>query len=129
MRHGRALLGLLNVLLVGCVTGGPAHTALRPERGSPAPAAADPDAVVLYVALVERPVGDRYLNQDLWALADEQVVGIERRAVLEENGFRVAQVGGIIPAGLLGLLSSERSCVNPRCVRLHAGHPTTVPLG
>ena len=39
----------------------------------------------------QRPVGDRYLNQDLWTLADEQAVSVERRAALEGIGSVAAK--------------------------------------
>jgi hypothetical protein len=128
-RRAALVLGLLNVLLVGCLTGGSARPASWLRRGPLLQAPAGPDVVVLYVALVERPAGDRYLNQELWELADEQGIALERRPVLEANGFRVAQVGGIIPARLQRLLTSERSCINPHRIHLHADHPTTVALG
>jgi hypothetical protein len=76
-----------------------------------------------------RPVGDPYINQELWAHADEQAVALDRKAVLEENGFRVCQVGGLAPAGLQMLLTSEKSCINPRCLYARAGNPVSVALG
>jgi hypothetical protein len=79
--------------------------------------------------LVEAPIGDGFLNADLWAQADEQVVPQEQRGVLEVNGFRVGQMGGLVPAGLQKLLGSERSCPNPRRLFVHAGTPTSVQLG
>src|SRR5437867_3809962 len=96
MRQGQALLlCLLNVLLAGCVAGGPGRPSSWLERRPLLQPATGPDTITLCVALIERPVGDRYLNHDLWTLADEHAVSVERRAVLEENGFRIAQVGGI----------------------------------
>ncbi len=131
MRHRQGLvLGLLTVCLVGCTTSQPVRTTawlsrLRQISSGPT----GPDVVQMDVALVERPVGDRYLNQDFWAVADEQVVALERKAMLEDNGFRVGQVGGITPVELQDLLTSERSCANPRRIQLHAGKPTTLTLG
>jgi hypothetical protein len=131
MRHWRALLpGLLALLPAGClpVRDGPVRTAadlLRAFR-PPAPAA---DVVQIDVALLERPVGDAYVNKGLWAFADEQVVDLERRAVLEENGFRVGQVIGQPPTELRELLRSERSCVNPRRRLIAAGTPAALLLG
>jgi hypothetical protein len=89
-----------------------------------------PDVVRMEVALLERPLGDPYLNQDLWQFADERVVGPDRKAAVEEGGFRVGQVSGrLTPPGLLALLTSPRCCVNPRGVSVHAGHPTPLDLG
>lgn len=123
------LLGLLAGSFVGCATDQPTHSTSWLDRLRGVRGPTGPDVVMMEVALLERPVGDRYLNQDLWALADEGVVAMERRALLEDNGLRIGQVGGITPAELQALLTSERSNVNPRLIELHAGNPTTVLLG
>jgi hypothetical protein len=115
-------------LFVGCLTNKPdASVSLKKHLQPLGPTG--PDVVHIELALIEQPVGDRYLNQDLWPLADEQVVGLEQKAVLEENGFRVGQVGGIPPPGLQALLTSATSCANPRLWQLHAGKSKTVILG
>src|SRR5262249_47908590 len=122
MRYGQAmLLGLLTALLVGC-----AHApAVRPtswlDRWRPFHGPSAADVIEVQVALVERPPGDPFLNHELWTLADEQIVPLERKALLEENGFRVGQLGGNTPARLLTLLTSEQSNVNPRRLLLHSG--------
>jgi hypothetical protein len=79
------------------------------------------NAVHLEVALLEVPVGDRFVNDGLWALADEQTVSLETKALLQDNGFRVGQVGATPPDGLLELLTAERSNPRPRCVQLRDG--------
>jgi hypothetical protein len=81
------------------------------------------------VAILERPVGDQALNQDIWALADEQAVAMEAKAVLDDNGLRVGQVGGITPPELQALLTSERSCVRSRRIQLHANNAQYITLG
>src|SRR4051795_2109167 len=108
-------LWLPALLAAGCV--GPSEAVrstswLSPFR--PAPAVTGADVVHMDVALVERPVGDRYLNQGLWTVADEQVVALDHKAVLEDNGLRIGQFGGITPAGIDSLLRSERNNPNPR---------------
>lgn len=128
-RQWALLLGLLNVLLVGCITSESARPKnwwgkLKPFQGP-----AGNDVVMMDVALLERPVGDLYINQDFWRTADEQVIALERKAVMEDNGFRIGQVGGITPVGLQALLTSDRSCVNPRRIQLHADNATTLTLG
>ena len=87
------------------------------------------DVIQVDVALIESPVGDRYLNEDLWTVADDQVLTLERKSLLEDNGFRIAQVGGIPPAQLQALLTSERSCIDSRRFHLHANTPTPISLG
>lgn len=130
MRQAQALgLVLLIGLTAGCISDGVKRSAARfnPLRGLAAgPVGAD--VVQLDVALVERPLGDRYLNGELWDLADEQAVSFEKKAALDDNGFRIGLIGGMPPAGLQALLTSERSCANPRRIRLHAGNPTPVVL-
>ncbi len=131
MRHAWALLaGLATVLLSGCFTGQTVHKTAWLERmpffhKGPQ----GDDLVVMSVALVEVPVGDRFINDELWSQVDEQVVALERKPVLEENGLRVAQVGGIIPSKLQTLLASERSCITPHRLLLHAGDTTPLHLG
>jgi hypothetical protein len=81
------------------------------------------------VAILELPIGDRTINEDIWALADEQAFSMEAKAVLDDNGFRVGQVGGITPPELQALLTSERSCTQSRRIQLHADNPHYVTLG
>src|SRR5436305_7184312 len=97
-RQWSLLLGLLAVPLLGCAADGPVRSTSWLERLRPFHGPVGPDVVQMDVALLERPVGDPALNQGLWALADEQVIALEQKGVLEDNGFRVAQVGGITPA-------------------------------
>jgi hypothetical protein len=126
-RRVAGVLALLAGALAGCFTGQPERSVSRlgPPFGGPAGA----DVVQIDVAVVERPLGDRYLNGELWQLADEQGVTLERKAVLEENGFRVGLVGGLPPAGLQGLLTSPRSCPDPHRLAVRAGNATAVTLG
>src|SRR5262245_55887684 len=101
MRHWKALLpGLLAGLLAGCVGGPGTHSTSMP-RGLPSWGFPQgPDTVQFEVALIERPAGDPVLNKDLWTLADSHVAGLERKAALDDNGFRVAQVGTMPPGEL-----------------------------
>jgi hypothetical protein len=130
MRQWGALgVGLLCGLLAGCVAGPPSQAAAGGRGAGLFQTPPGLDMVQLEVALLECPVGDAYINNELWALADEQIIGPERKAVLEENGFRVAQVGGIIPDELLTLLTSKRSNVNPRRRHVLLDHPAALNLG
>lgn len=94
------------------------------------------DVVYLDVAVIERTLGDPFLNRDLWSEADEEVVHIdgepavnlERKTALEKNGFRIGQVGGLLPSKLQDLLMSQRDCQTRR-IQLHAGHETILPCG
>jgi hypothetical protein len=87
------------------------------------------DVVRVDVAVIERPAGDYYLNRTLWDLADEQTVDLERKSALNDNGFRVGVIGGLLPADLLALLTSSRSCADPHRLQLRAGNSTPIALG
>jgi hypothetical protein len=134
MRHGQAMmLLLLTGSLLGCFTPRPERTTALFDPQQPFQGPTGDDVVQLLVALVERPAGDRALNQEMWVLADEQSVNLENspetRRRLGENGLRVGQFGSAPPGSLQELIRSGRSCVNPWCIRMHAGKPTPVVLG
>lgn len=130
MRQRRALLlGLLTGLLVGCATSEPARSTSWLSRLRPFQGPVGADVIQMDVALLERPVQDPYINQELWTHGDEQAVALERLAKLEDNGLRVCQLSGITPARLQALLTSARSCANPHRLHLRAGKPVTLSLG
>lgn len=126
--HG-LLLGLMTGVLAGCTAPEPPRTGSWQAGMSPFQAPSGADVVQMQVALLERRAGDAYLNEGLWALADEGAVPLDRKAVLEDNGFRIGQVAGMPPPELLALLTSDRSCVNPRQLRLHTGDAKELMLG
>jgi hypothetical protein len=128
-RRWELVLLLGTGLLAGCAGGEAARTTawrnrLRPPQGPP-----PSNLVLMEVALIEQPVGDPYVNQQLWDLADEQVVSLERKPVLQDNGLRIGLMSGMLPPGLQALLTSKRSCANPRRIQRAAGEPTTLMLG
>jgi hypothetical protein len=130
MRHGRGLLlGLLTATMIGCMSTPVIHTTAWLDRFRRGATPVGPDVVQMDVAVIERPIGDRTLNDTLWTYADEQVVALEHRAVLEDNGFRVGQVGGMAPPDLQNLLTSEKSLANARRLTARAGEPKQLPLG
>ena len=87
MRRVRgSLSGLLPVLLAGCFTGQVTRPpAAEYARASHAPLA--PEGVVVDLVLLECSVGDPFLNGELWGSTDEQVVPLEHKALLAENGL------------------------------------------
>jgi hypothetical protein len=87
------------------------------------------ETIRLDVAVVERPAGDHYLNHDVWDMADEQAIDLERKPVLDDNGLRAGLIGGLLPADLLALLSSDRTCPEPHRIRLQAGTASPLPMG
>jgi hypothetical protein len=121
-----AALALSALTLGGCLTTAPERSESR--RGNPPPTAGD-ELVKLDVYLVERPSGDACLNGEAWELADESTLPEDCRRSLADNGFRVGRIGGGLPEGLRRMTESERSCVNPRRLLMHAAKPEAVALG
>lgn len=98
----------------------------HPSSGS---GSLDSQVVQLDVALLERPLGDPYLNKELWQYTDEMIIDMDHKAAVEDNGFRVGQIVGMTPAKLQELLKSERYCINPRRRLVPAGHSVSQYLG
>lgn len=123
----RSALILLLGMLAGCTAPEPVPTSSWAKRMR-APFESG-DMVQLVLAVLERDVGDSFINHELWEYTDEQVVDLERKACLDDNGFRVGQVVGMPPGRLQELLSSKRSCANPRLQLLPAGRAAPQVLG
>ncbi|HTU93997.1 MAG TPA: hypothetical protein VMF69_28210 [Gemmataceae bacterium] len=129
------LLTLTVAALGGCVSGNKDRSTAR-SSGPPMTGVVGDDVIYVDVAVIERTFGDAFLNQELWTEADEEIVyvegepavSLERRRALEKNGFRVGQVGGLLPSKLQDLLTSQRSC-QARRTQLHAGHETVLSCG
>lgn len=129
------LITLAAGALGGCFWGNKDRSTAR-SSGPPLAGVVGEDVVYLDVAVIERPYGDAFLNYELWKEADEEVVHIdneptvslERKTALEKNGFRVGQVGSLLPSKLHDLLTSQRSCQTRR-IQLHAGHATVLTCG
>lgn len=128
-RKKALVLGLLSGLVAGCVDVSAVRSPSWMGKWRMFQGPTGRDVVVMDVAILERPLGDHYINEDFWKHADEQAIALERKAMLADNGFRIGQVGGITPEGLQALLTSERSCARPRRLQLHAGNPTALPIG
>lgn len=131
MRHLQAVLLALAMGVMGCC--GFLDTAREitpPSDPQRLVTAASPgQSFVIDVALLERPRGDHFLNQELWELGNEQGIALELKPVLEEYGLRVGQIGGLLPPRLQALMSSKRSCPDPRRLRGDPDLPTPVQIG
>jgi hypothetical protein len=126
--RGVLVLALFALLGAGCVS----SQSLRPRglaRQRLLTVPQGPDVVQLEVALVERRLGDAYINKALWVMTEEQVAGIDRLTLLENNGFRVGQVIGSLPSELQRMLKNERFCCNARAYYLRAGSSQAIALG
>jgi hypothetical protein len=128
-RRGLLLLALSLCVSPGCLIGKPTSSASWLQRGLSGPGSDAGDLVVIDMFLCESYIGDRALNEEIWALADDQVVSLEHKALLEQNGFRVGQVGGVPPAEVQSLLGSKKTCPDPRRLQQHCGKPARLTLG
>lgn len=129
MRHLQAVVLVCLSGMIGCSMTGTLSSTPLPEVRATAELEAGPEVVFLDIALLERPTGDRFLNHDVWESGDEQGVALESKPILEENGLRVCQIGGLLPPRLQGLLGSRQSCPDPRRLRAIADQPTPVQIG
>jgi hypothetical protein len=133
----RRRLALMFALCLGCAAGCyPPETVrsttawlphLRPFQGP-----SGPDVVQMRVALIECPLGGadfRYINGELWSLADERAIDIEHQQIMKDSGFRVGQIGSQPPPRLLELLTSARANASSRGVTFRADHPRELPIG
>ncbi len=127
-RRGAYLVVLAAGFLPGCMLFESGSSSAWMSRLRPGQTGLTADAVQLHVALLELPIGDLYLNGELWTSTDQQVVSPESKVLLDDNGFRVGHVVGTTPAKLQALLTSERSCIKPRLRVLRAGATATQEL-
>ena len=106
----RLPLAAIFVLICGCQLFEP-EPPLSGKRELPT-IQAPPDAIVLDIVYVERPVGDALLGPDLWRHVD-QVASLETttRNQLQENGFRVGVVGSRPPDALQSMLGLKAEFV------------------
>jgi hypothetical protein len=130
IRHIQALvLALVSAAMLGCFTAQPDRATSRYQSRMPYDGPMGENTVQLLVALVERPLGDHTLNQEIWELVDEQGLDLEQKVRLHENGLRMGQFGSQPPGSLRELICSERSCANPRRIKMISGNSTTLLLG
>ncbi len=118
------ILVLLGLLPAGGCTAfpEPARTTSWLRRQHILPAEVENQLVQLELPLLERPLGDPFINQELWQYTDEMILDLDRKAAIEDNGFRVGKIVGMTPGKLHELLRSERSCSNPQRRIFPSGH-------
>lgn len=84
------------------------------------------DGLYVESILIERPLGDPFLDRDLWN-AGLPAVDPEPRALLAENGLRVVILGGNLPPRFQTLLGSELDTVSPRGLTFGARKDAVIP--
>src|SRR4051794_27723270 len=86
-RFGAWLTALLLAALTGCFTSESARPCTWLDRVRTANRTLAPDGVVLDIAVLERPLGDPFVNRELWKCVDELTVGSVQKILLNRNGF------------------------------------------
>src|SRR6516225_1377387 len=114
----------LAFILAGCAGPESVRTTSWLNPSANAPIVGKEDIAQIDVALLELPVGDSFINRELWNNVDEQIVDLEHKAGVDDNGFRIGQIIGMTPGHLQGLLTSKRSGVNQRRRLLRCGRRT-----
>ena len=122
------LLGLCLIGSIGCLNTDPIRYSFGHKSESPQKAV-DDGSITILVAVIERPVGDTILNEDVWKLADEQIRDLDKKSLLMENGFRVGLIEQTPPQSLRDLIQSPRSCSDPRKIRLMPEVATQIKVG
>lgn len=123
LRSVALVAALALTVLPGCLGEGQGTSSAWLQRFRPFQGVTGPNAVHMDVALIELPYADASRYRDLWNFIDEsdRIVSLEKKAILEENGFRVGLVGGNPPGELLELLTNKRTCPGPRRIQIVAG--------
>lgn len=98
-------------MVVGCLNRPPRPAAESVVR-SLAPVV-PVEGVYLESVVLERPLGDRFLDHDLWNTA-VPVGSQEARTLLAENGLRAAVLSGSLPPQFQKLLDSETEAIGGR---------------
>jgi hypothetical protein len=106
----RAWVIVLCATAVGCVSW--ADRPLGSVVRSLAPVAPT-EGIYLESVLLERPIGDPFLDRDLWN-ATIPVGSQETRVLLSENGLRAGVLAGSLPQRFQTLLESDTEALNGR---------------
>jgi hypothetical protein len=128
-RGGLGVLVLFCVCLGGCLSGDPGQSTNWLERLRVSRGVLGPDGVQLQMVVLEKPLGDNFLNDELWRSTDCQVVGLAKKSILDDNGFCIGLVVGMNPEKLQTMLSCKRSWVGDRDHTLPIGTAAqTMPI-
>jgi hypothetical protein len=88
-----------------------------------------PKRCLLKVAIIPRRQGDRFINEVLWGVADEQAVAPEVRRALDANGLRIGIIPGALPNEVQELLrAGPPHKIDPAIYAQIDGDPALIPL-
>jgi hypothetical protein len=85
-----------------------------------------PEGLFVESVLLERPVGDAFLDRDLWAAA-LPVGEPETRTLLAENGLRAGVLTGRLPQKFQDLLNSDADAVDPHGMTFNSRKEAVIP--
>ncbi|WP_439628477.1 hypothetical protein [Gemmata sp.] len=122
MRVAGLLLVLACGSVVGCVHRRPSVPTIVKSLTPPRQI----DGLVVESVLIEQPLGDTFIDRDLWTEATP-VGSPETRALLDENGLRVGVISGTGPQRLQTLLGSETDTVSPQLTTFQMRKDTVLP--
>ncbi|NBR06071.1 MAG: hypothetical protein EBT92_09910 [Planctomycetes bacterium] len=86
------------------------------------------NSIRLDIAMVQIPLVEKSILESIWSLADNNSVGLEKKAILEQNGFRITSFGKNPPPELLRLLGTEKYTPNPRRFYVKIGGASVIPI-
>jgi hypothetical protein len=84
------------------------------------------EALLVQSVLIEQPIGDEFLDRELWAVA-RPVGEPETRALLAENGLRAGILSGSLPQRFQDLLDSEADTVTPSEMSFNKRKDAVIP--
>jgi hypothetical protein len=129
MRRLRITIAVALAACLGCLGKPDSRTSNWLDRLRPFSGPSGPDTVFAHVAVLERPAGDDFLDREIWASVDTQVIEAEAKAVLDDNGFRIGLIAGMMPERLDRLLLSKKACLGARHLETRAGNPLHLDQG
>ncbi|MCX7699991.1 MAG: hypothetical protein N2039_03870 [Gemmataceae bacterium] len=128
-RIGLILAVIGTYSLLGCVPLSSVGRAIPLTRPKLMTASPEPPIIVMDIAPLVVPLGDRFVNEEIWTSLDEQILTTRQRHVLQQNGFRVGlAAGGRTPEGLRQLLTGKKTNPNPYQSRRQEGNAASVTL-
>jgi hypothetical protein len=84
------------------------------------------DSLVVESVLIERPLGDAFLDRELWTYT--MPIGTsESRTLLSENGIRVGIIAGMPPTRFQQLLDTKADIVDPHLMTFNNRKETVIP--
>jgi hypothetical protein len=85
-----------------------------------------PEGAIVDSVLIEQPLGDAFLDRELWA-GVLPVGQPETRALFAENGLRAGVISGAGPQKFQALLESESDTVNPQRMTFQLRKEVVIP--